>query len=267
MTRKNQLLLILLALPATLGAQNFKGTVYYRDPKGAVEALPFAQVYHIEKETLLECDEHGEFALEIKKKATLVATYVGYSQDTVVVDAGTASANFYLTGANEVEQAVISARQAGLSRLSQVKTEAITAAGLCKMACCNLAESFENSASVSVGYSDAVTGARQIKLLGLSGVYTQMQDEKMPIMRGLASTFGLNYVPGQWLESIQISKGPSSVANDAAGITGQINMEHRKPIDETPLFVNLYGSTDEMFEMNVASALQLNEKWSTIILA
>ena len=166
-----------------------------------------------------------------------------------------------------LQEAVASARQGGLQRFSQVKTEAITTAGICKMACCNLAESFENTASVSVGYSDAVTGARQIKLLGLSGVYTQMQDEKMPVMRGLASTFGFNYVPGQWLESILIAKGPTSVANDAGGITGQIDMEHRKPTDETPLFVNIYGSSDKMFDGNIISALQLNDRWSTVLMS
>ena len=165
-----------------------------------------------------------------------------------------------------LQESVATSRRSSLLRSGKFRTEAITAAGICKMACCNLAESFENTASVSVGYSDAVTGAKQIKLLGLSGVYTQMQDEKMPVMRGLSSTFGLNYVPGQWLESIQIAKGPSSVANDAGGITGQINLEHRKPIDETPLFLNLYGSSDKMFDGNIISALQLNDRWSTVLL-
>ncbi len=260
-------IIALLCLAAGVSAQEFTGTVYYQDAKGARDVLPFAQVYYIEKERLLECDENGRFELHLHSDATLVATYVGYSQDTVFVTKGTPSAEFCLYGSNTLEQAVKVARQEGLKRLSQVKTEAITAAGLCKMACCNLAESFENSASVTVGYSDAVTGARQIKLLGLSGVYTQMQDEKMPVMRGLSSTFGLNYVPGQWLESIQIAKGPGSVANDAGGITGLINMEHRKPTDETPLFVNMYASSDNMYEGNVVSALQLNDRWNTILLA
>ena len=89
-----------------------------------------------------------------------------------------------------------------LSKGKDIRTEVISAAGLCKMACCNLAESFENSASVSVSYADAVTGARQIKLLGQSGIYTQMLDENRPVMRGLSAPFGLTYVPSQWLESI-----------------------------------------------------------------
>jgi len=166
---------------------------------------------------------------------------------------------------DEIEATVVSGKQSTLPKMKAVKTEVITAAGLCKMACCNLAESFENSASVTVGYSDAITGAKQIKLLGLSGIYTQMLDENRPILRGLSAPFGMSYIPGQWLESIQIAKGPSSVINGLEAITGQINLEHRKPTDETPLFINLYGSSDSMYEANVISALQLNERWSTVL--
>ena len=99
--------------------------------------------------------------------------------------------------ADSLDAAVFTSSAQGnyISRFKDVRTEVISAAGLCKMACCNLAESFENSASVTVGYSDAVTGARQIRLLGLSGVYTQMLDETRPVMRGLSAPFGLSYVP------------------------------------------------------------------------
>ena len=167
-------------------------------------------------------------------------------------------------------QTVFTARGNGnfLSRGKDIRTEVITAAGLCKMACCNLAESFENSASVTVGYSDAVTGARQIRLLGQNGIYTQMLDENRPIMRGLAAPFGLNYVPGQWLESIQIAKGVTSVINGVESMTGQINVEHRKPTDETPLFVQASVMNDTKTDLNVVSAVQLDEegKWSTVML-
>ena len=146
----------------------------------------------------------------------------------------------YKDRSDSLDATVFVGRQNGnyLSRGKELRTEVISSAGLKKMACCNLAESFENSASVTVGYSDAVTGARQIRLLGLSGVYTQMLDENRPSMRGLAAPFGLSYVPGQWLESIQVSKGLSSVNNGAESITGQINTEYRKPTDEKPLFLN-----------------------------
>ena len=169
---------------------------------------------------------------------------------------------------DSLDAAVFVSRQAGnyLSKGKELRTEVISAAGLCKMACCNLAESFENSASVTVGYSDAVTGARQIRLLGLSGIYTQMLDETRPVMRGLSAPFGLSYVPGQWLESIQIAKGSSSVINGVECLTGQINMEHRKPTDEKPLFINGAEMSDTKMDLNVASCLQMGYKWSTVIL-
>ncbi len=146
-----------------------------------------------------------------------------------------------------------------------LRTEVISSAGLMKMACCNLAESFENSASVTVGYSDATTGARQIRLLGLSGIYTQMLDENRPIMRGLSAPFGLSYIPGSWLESIQIAKGSPSVINGVESMTGQINLEHRKPTDEKPLFVNGSIMTDTKADLNVVSSLQLSDKVYTMI--
>lgn len=200
--------------------------------------------------------------------AICTAVPAAYAQvtgaDGQVID----TTDIYGERADSLDAAVFVSRQAGnyLSKGKDIRTEVISAAGLCKMACCNLAESFENSASVTVGYSDAVTGARQIRLLGLSGVYTQMLDETRPVMRGLSAPFGLSYVPGQWLESIQIAKGSSSVINGVECMTGQINMEHRKPTDEKPLFINGAVMSDTKLDLNIASSLQMGYKWSTVLL-
>lgn len=202
------------------------------------------------------------FAAMLAAAPLLSAQVVG--ENGQVID----TTDIYKDRSDSLQGTVFVARQAGnyLSKGKPIRTEVISAAGLCKMACCNLAESFENSASVTVGYSDAVTGARQIRLLGLSGTYTQMLDENRPVMRGLAAPFGLSYVPGQWLESIQIAKGSSSVINGAESITGQINLEHRKPTDEKPLFINAAVMSDTKMDFNIASSLQLNQNWSTVLL-
>ena len=154
--------------------------------------------------------------------AVLVAAIPSFAQAVDQHGHAIDTTDIYGERADSLDAAVFVSRQAGnyLSKGKDIRTEVISAAGLCKMACCNLAESFENSASVTVGYSDAVTGARQIRLLGLSGIYTQMLDETRPVMRGLSAPFGLSYVPGQWLESIQVSKGLSTVVNGVESITG-----------------------------------------------
>ena len=153
-----------------------------------------------------------------------------------------------------------------ISRGKTLRTELISASGLQKMACCNLAESFENSASVTVGYSDAVTGARQIRLLGLSGTYTQMLDENRPVMRGITAPYGLSYVPGPWLESIQIAKGSPSVINGLESMTGQINLEHKKPTEEKPLFIQASMMSDTKADFNATSAWQLSPTFYTLLL-
>ena len=270
------LLLLVFACSTFAAAQKIQGKVFFLTSTGEKEAGAFANVWWVEGKTAAEADEEGAFTLKSVKgdNITLIAAYVGYAQDTIKLYENGVNLLpdkeiiFTLTPENELETVHVVGRQEAnfLSKTANIKTEVISAAGLCKMACCSLAESFESSASVSVGYSDAVTGAKQIKLLGLSGSYTQMLDETRPVMRGLASPFGLSYIPGQWLESIQIAKGPSSVVNGLEAITGQINVEHRKPTAETPLFVNLFLNSNMRTEANVASSLQLNDKWSTVMM-
>ena len=153
------------------------------------------------------------------------------------------------------------------SRISIIQTTKLTGAELCKAACCNLAESFTTNASVDMSYSDAATGAKQIRLLGLSGTYVQMMAENMPAFRGLASVYGLEYIPGAWMESIQVSKGSSSVINGYEAIAGQINVEYKKPENSEKFFVNGFYNSELRHELNINSSLRLNEKLSTMILA
>ena len=153
-----------------------------------------------------------------------------------------------------------------LSKGKELRTEVISSAGIMKMACCTLAESFENSASVTVGYADATTGARQIRLLGLSGIYTQMLDENRPTMRGITAPYGLSYTPGPWLESIQVGKGSPSVVNGTESITGSINLEYHKPTDGRPLYLNASVMDDTKTDFNVTSSLQVADNLYTVLL-
>ena len=207
----------------------------------------------------------------MKGRELLVASFLGYVNDTLRVDAATQQAAFGLRAEGvELEGVVVEAAQSGnfVKRDGIVKGEMISFAGLCKMACCNLAESFENSASVTVGYSDAISGARQIKMLGLAGTYTQILDENRPVMRGLSAPYGLSYTPGMWLNSIQVSKGVASVTAGHDAITGQINLEHRKPTDEERLFVNLYLDDELRPEANISTAFPVSRdgKLSSVLL-
>lgn len=147
-------------------------------------------------------------------------------------------------------------------------TELITKAEILRAACCNLGESFTTNASVDVNYSDAATGARQIKLLGLSGTYVQMLTENVPNLRGVASAYGLGYIPGSWMQSISVSKGASSVKNGYESVTGQINIEFLKPQAEKSITANAYADLFGKAEVNAAGNIHIgkSEKWSTGLL-
>ena len=252
---------------AAVSAQNIAGKVV--DAQG--KPLPGASVYWADTSVGVATDLEGKFSLyRVKDNNALVASFLGYTNDTIRVEQKQREVNFTLTEGVAVDAVVVEGslgnyiRQDGL-----LKSENISFAGLCKMACCSLAESFENSASVTVGFSDAISGARQIKMLGLAGTYTQILDENRTIMRGLSAPYGLSYTPGMWLSSIQVSKGISSVTGGHEAITGQINLEHRKPTDEERMFLNVYLDTHLKPEINISTAQPVtkDKRLSTVVLA
>ena len=257
-----------LAVCGTLSAQDLRGVVRDADNQPLVGASVYWEGTTIGAST----DAEGAFLLHrVKGYDNLVASYLGFVNDTLHVANGAERIEFALRADGvELEDVVVEGNLSGnfVKRDGIVKGEMISFAGLCKMACCNLAESFENSASVTVGYSDAISGARQIKMLGLAGTYTQILDENRPIMRGLSAPYGLSYTPGMWLNSIQVSKGVASVTAGHEAITGQINLEHRKPTDDERLFVNLYLDDELRPEANVSTAFPVskNKKLSSVIL-
>lgn len=158
-------------------------------------------------------------------------------------------------------------RKPGMMRMKgAMNGQIISQDELFKAACCNLGESFTTNPSVDVSYNDAATGAKQIKLLGLSGKYVQMLTENLPNFRGAAIPYSLGYVPGTWMKSIQVSKGNASVKNGYEAMTGQINVEYLKPEDGENVHVNLYGNTMSRIEANVDGNVHIAKGLSTEIL-
>ncbi|MDI1306270.1 MAG: TonB-dependent receptor [bacterium] len=156
-------------------------------------------------------------------------------------------------------------KQKGIQKSFTVtgNTTLITSKELLKAACCNLAESFETNPSIDVSFSDALTGTKQIKMLGLTSPYLMITEENIPSVRGASQAYGLSFTPGTWVESIQITKGAGSVVNGYESISGQINTELIKPINDIPFFLNAYGSSDSRFELNTHFNKKISDKWSS----
>ncbi len=214
-------------------------------------------------------DNNGRF--EIKRhhmSHQLVVQMAGYAGDTIIVHSDTTLALRLQAVSKRLHRVAIRRRRPmTFNRITSVEqTEVITTEGLRGLACCNLGESFENSATVDVGYSDAVSGSKQIQLLGLAGIYSQMLLENVPFISGLSAPFGLGYVPGQWMESISVSKGVATVKNGNDAITGTINLEYFKPDKDDRLSINLYENSDLKSELTARLNHRFNEHLATGLL-
>ncbi len=221
--------------------------------------MPGASVYWAETQRGVATDVDGAFRLMPDKTTNrLVVSFVGFHNDTTVV-VNREPLTIVLVEEGILDEVTITERKMGVlrSRTSAFDTQHIGSEELCRAACCNLSEAFETNASVDVAYSDAATGAKQIRLLGLGGTYVQLLQENTPAVRGLAQTFGLEYIPGPWMSSIQVSKGTSSVINGYEATSGQINVELLKPNTQNPLSVNLMLNSELHAEANVMGGWQL----------
>lgn len=245
-----------------------KGMVYERNSNGKLQALPGAHVYCSKEKKGAVTKPNGSFEIEVHSAYPhpLIASFVGYRSDTIELK-NNKEVQFILSAETLDEVQLVDRKKSNAKSLLQAKNvEWISSAELQKAACCNLSESFETNPSVDVSFTDAVTGAKQIQMLGLDGVYTQILSENMPLLRGLSASYGLNYIPGSWIESIQIAKGTGSVVNGFESLSGQINVELFKPNTADKIFWNTYVNSGGMIENNFILSTPVEGNWKTALL-
>ncbi len=259
-------------------SQNLKsefvfGTVKSLSGEALVGAtLTWAKIDSLNPAQGVITDLQGKYKLKKhEKQHFLVAQMVGYQNDTLCIMANADKKGFVNFSLKEITDetngAVVVAQQKGLLTGTGTEfTQKITSTELKKAACCNLSESFETNAAVDVHSQDEGLGTKKIRFLGVDGSYAQISTENMPSVRGLASSTGLNFVPGTWIESISISKGAGSVVNGYEAMTGQINVELIKPCTEDRILANVYANQMNRFEGNLNLSQKISDKWSTVLL-
>ena len=232
------------------------------------EALYGAKIKLLKSKKGVVTTEEGIFELVLPKflPDTMVISARGYFSDTIIVDKKDRflALNVVLYSEQLLPEVIVEYKRKSfsISRLKVLHVEELSSSELKKAACCNLGESFETNASVDVNMTDAVSGAKKIQMMGLEGIYTQIQFENIPYLRGLESSFGLETIPGTWIESIQITKGAGNVVNGNESMAGLINLELEKPETMDRFFMNAYQNRLGRSELNFRSGLSLSEKWS-----
>ncbi|HEX8677586.1 MAG TPA: TonB-dependent receptor, partial [Segetibacter sp.] len=210
----------------------------------------------------------GKFTLNpVSSTSELIISYTGFHSDTISVNAQK-FLQAVLISNNKLKGVTVRSSRASMSvsTASAIRSYEITSKELLKAACCNLSESFETNPSVDVSFSDAVTGSKQIQMLGLAGNYSQLTVENLPGPRGLATSLGLNSIPGTWVDGIQLIKGTGSVVNGFESIAGQINVELKKPDNSEQLYANIYTNNQGKTDLNLNLSKKLGDKWSTALL-
>ena len=247
-------------------SQTISGKVLFKD-NGVDFPIEGANVFWLNTNQGTITKAAGEFNIQkIRDVKSLVISYIGFKTDTIDID-DKKFITHYLTFSddNELDEVTVSKKRKTIQRtyLMPQNVVKISEEELLKAACCNLSESFETNPSVDVNHNDAITGTKQIEMLGLKSPYILITEENIPMVRGASQTYGLGFTPGTWIESIQVTKGMGSVINGYESIVGQINTEIKKPFSDMPFFFNLFSSFDGRIEANAHLKSTVSEKIQT----
>lgn len=264
--KKHIALIIALQLPLLFFSQDkVEGKVVENDVENKSVALPGANVYWMNSQTGTVTDNEGFFSIPyLEEYNKLIISYVGFESDTLMITEPR-MIHHVLQPSNVLDEVVVEKKRDALEKtyFGAQNVVTVNSAELLKAACCNLSESFETNPAIDVNFSDALTGTKQIQMLGLTSPYLLITQENIPMVRGASQAYGLTFTPGTWVESIQITKGAGSVVNGYESISGQINTELVKPLTDTAVFLNGYGNENGRLELNAHLNRKLGEKWST----
>lgn len=265
--RNNKISFLLLTVAlltiacAPVFSQNLAGRVVEVNDKGDTVGIQLASLQWLHTSVGVHSEVDGSFLLQRTQTDTLVVSFPTYQPDTIIIGQQDNDITILLSHSHSLAQVSIIARDGSYISTQPILTTVITQQGLRRAACCNLAESFESTIAVDMEFSDAITGARQIAMLGLAGIYSQILLENVPLIRMLSHQFGLGFVPGSWMESINVSKGVASVTNGYEAITGQINVDYKKPeTNYERAFLNVYGNSMGKGELSFNTRMKVGKK-------
>lgn len=260
------LIILLLGSPKdAFGQIEIKGKVVAVTQDKESYALAEVNIYWLNTKIGTTTNVEGEFTIPYSKSSNqLIFSYIGFRTDTILANRpnlGIIRLYPDIELEEVVVEEVIDPIQRSLFKVQNVVT--VDSREMLKAACCNLSESFETNPTVDVNISDAVSGAKQIQMLGLNSPYLFFTQENMPSIRGASQIYGLSFIPGSWIESIQITKGSGSVVNGFESISGHINTELVKPLTDIPFFFNGYSNNYERYEINSRVNLVLDKNLGT----
>ena len=262
-------ILFLFTFFLTLNVQSQKlisGKITYVNESNIESVLEGVSVYWEDLSYGATSDFSGNYSIPSSASSNkLIFKFIGFKQDTIEIGDNKKYNHLMVVDNSQLDEVVVNKRKKTIQK-SYFKTQNIinvSSDELLKAACCNISESFETNPSIDVSYSNAVTGVKQVKMLGLESPYLLITEENIPMIRGASQVYGLSFIPGTWVESMQITKGSGSVVNGFESISGQINVELKKPYSDNPLSVNVYSNNMGRNEINIHGNKKFNDKLSS----
>ena len=181
-------------------------------------------------------DATGHYFLKnLKQKSvTLVMRGLGYLSQERVIEISpdkVIEVNFEAEQDNiNIDEVVVSSnRQATLRRLAPTLVTVLDSKLFESANATNLAQGLIFQPGVRVENNCQNCGFNQVRINGLDGRYSQILIDSRPIMSALAGVYGLEQIPTNMIERVEVVRGGGSALFGSSAIAGVINIITKEP--------------------------------------
>ena len=229
------------------------------------QPIEHAHIAIIDTKLRASADSTGKFKIQNISAGTykVRASYVGFSRgekQITVRDGANTVVNFELTDLTKnLNEVVVSSTLKEISRAeSVVPVEVYNQSFFKKNPTSTIFEALQNVNGVRPQLNCSVCNSGDIHINGLEGPYTMVLIDGMPIVSGLATTYGLSGIPSSLIERVEIVKGPASSLYGSEAVAGVVNVITKKPQNAPCFSADVFGTTwqewngDFAFKSNVS---------------
>ena len=208
--------------------------------KGTEEGIPFATVMILGTNRGAVSNEEGQF--EFRKlaagKYTLRVQVMGYKtqEKTITVSAeATSVVHFQMEEVSfTTDEVVVSANRNEVSRKAAPVVVNVMSAKLFETVnSTDLAKSLNFQSGLRVENNCQNCGFPQVRINGLEGPYSQILINSRPIISALSGVYGLEQIPVNMIERVEVVRGGGSALFGANAVGGTINIITKDPINNS----------------------------------
>jgi outer membrane receptor for ferrienterochelin and colicins len=211
------------------------------------EPLSFVDIVIVETGQSTLSGEDGKFSFEVKPgQYTMKATILGFKQSLKDFEIKVGQRKHIdivmIQDVFGLDQVVVSSSRNEVNRKeSTVSVNVLNEHLFDMIESSTMSQGLSYTSGLRMEYKCQNCGQPEVKMNGLGGSYSQILIDGRPVYGSLSAVYGLEQIPSNMIERIEVVKGGGSALYGANAIAGTINVITKDPLENSYQISNNYS--------------------------